>query len=261
MIKADYIAEIHSELGDFQVTKTAVRAFLEAQRKVLERYLKKHRQVSIPNVLKIKLVNTPPKAERLARNPSNGEPLIIAARPASKKLKVLFLTEFKIGVGAIGSISVQKSLEKRKAAEPIKAQKAARERAISKLSPEELEALGLGELAGTVPKRKHTRQAVETVTSEQPPLEVPEPNPPVVHARTSVAHLRSLEVVPKDREPKTLVERIVCIMKQDTIEFDTICARLEAHDWLPQRRSSISNIMSGRRDLFESPQRSFYRVR
>jgi len=250
MINADFITEIKAELGEFQVTKTAVRAFLVAQQTVLERSLKRDGVVNIPNVLRIRLVDTPPREERLGRNPVNGEVMVISPRPASKKLRASFLVGFKLDVGVVGSISDLKSLERRKAKEPLKAKKAAQERALSKLSVEELEALGLEELASKLPKKKR-EQAVVVLDPPPPP---PQATPP-----------RAGRFTPRPRtpnsEPQTLVERIIYVMGGDTIDFDTICTRLDVNNLAPQRRSSVSNTLSGRRDIFSSPKRWWYKVK
>lgn len=250
MIKADFISDIHAELGEFQVTKTAVRAFLVAQQTVLERSLTRDGVVSIPNVLKIRLLDSSPKEERLGRNPVSGEVMVIPPRPASKRLKASFLVGFKLDVGVVGSVSDQKSLERRKAAEPLRAKKAARERALSKLSVEEIEALGLEELASKIPKKK-----------QEPVVVVSEPTTPMVQAPP----IRVGRFTPRQKvqnsDPQTLVERIIHVMGQDTIDFDTICTRLEANNLAPKRRSSVSNTLSGRRDIFASPKRWWYKVR
>jgi nucleoid DNA-binding protein len=243
--KVFLVEEIQGELKDFQVTKSAVKAFLAAQQKVLERNLKRDRVVRIPGIIKIKLVNVPPKPERRAKNPSTGKPMVVAAKPATKKLKGLFLTEFKIAVGATGSKSVQQAIERREANEPVRARIELRKKALSKLTTAELEALGLGNGAGLVPGRRKSNGKPQATKPE---------------VRSQVTQPEVVTPTPGGKQPDVLVDRMIYVIGHDTLKFEDVCKRLEAFGWMPKRRSSVSNVLSAKRDVFESPSHRNYRV-
>jgi hypothetical protein len=102
--KTHYVYEIRRELEDQSIPSELVRSVLLAQRKVLERVLKRDRTVLIPRVVRISF-------------------------KGRGTLKVAFLTDFKVGLGILDSESVNKMR--------------LRTKALSKLTKEEVVALGL----------------------------------------------------------------------------------------------------------------------
>jgi nucleoid DNA-binding protein len=99
MTKTGLIAAIASEMKD--TSKSHVRGFLTALNTVAAKSLRKDKKFVLPGIVKFLLVGVPPKAERKARNPSNGKEMIVAAKPASKKLKAKFLKAIKVDVGVV----------------------------------------------------------------------------------------------------------------------------------------------------------------
>ena len=99
MTKTELIAAVANEMEG--TTKTHVRGFLTALSIVAAKSLKKDKKFVLPGIVKFQLVNVPPKAERKARNPSTGKEMIVAAKPASKKLKARFLKSIKVEVGVL----------------------------------------------------------------------------------------------------------------------------------------------------------------
>ena len=72
-------------------------------------------------------------------------------------------------------------------------------------------------------------------------------------------------VVPKSidepTKPQTLLQRIIHVVGKDTLIFDDICVGLEQREWMPKRRSSVSNVLSANKHLFLCPDRGTYSLR
>lgn len=101
MTKTELIAAVANEMEG--TTKSHVRGFLTALTAVAAKSLRKDKKFVLPGVVKFALVNVPPKAERKARNPATGKEMIVAAKPASKKLKARFLKAIKVDVGVVAA--------------------------------------------------------------------------------------------------------------------------------------------------------------
>jgi nucleoid DNA-binding protein len=99
MTKTGLIAAIANEMEG--TTKTHVRGFLTALNTVVAKCLRKDKKFVLPSIVKLTVVGVPPKAERKARNPLNGKEMIVAAKPASKKLKARFLKAIKVEAGIV----------------------------------------------------------------------------------------------------------------------------------------------------------------
>jgi hypothetical protein len=65
----------------------------------------------------------------------------------------------------------------------------------------------------------------------------------------------------KSDNPTTLLERILYVVGRETLSFDEICQRLTARGWFPKRRGSVSNVLSGHKNLFHCPTKSSYSLR
>jgi hypothetical protein len=65
----------------------------------------------------------------------------------------------------------------------------------------------------------------------------------------------------EDAKPTTLLDRVSYVIGRGTISFDELCNRLKNRDWMPKRRSSVSNILSAHKNLFNCPARSMYSLR
>lgn len=51
----------------------------------------------------------------------------------------------------------------------------------------------------------------------------------------------------------TLVNHLIYILGDQTLTFARICELLSENGWIPERKSSVSNTLSFRQDLFEHP--------
>ena len=75
------------------------------------------------------------------------------------------------------------------------------------------------------------------------------------------------DVVSKKKEdvatekPHTLLERVIYVIGRDTVTFDEICQRLAKRHWFPKLRSSVSNVLSAHKNLFNTPSRGVYSLR
>ena len=62
-------------------------------------------------------------------------------------------------------------------------------------------------------------------------------------------------------KPHTLLDRVIYVIGRDTISFDEVCQRLQKRHWMPKRRSSVSNVLSAHKNLFNCPSRGVYSLR
>jgi nucleoid DNA-binding protein len=104
--KKQYIDRL-SRLTGF--SKADTRAFLDAQETAVLDCLERgvtglglglyYRTVTIPGVVKLMVVSTPPKPSRMGLNPATGARIRIPGKPAGYQLKARFLAEAKRAVG------------------------------------------------------------------------------------------------------------------------------------------------------------------
>ena len=79
-----------------ELSRKEVGAVLESLEDLIEQDLTKGCGIfSLPGMLKIYVHNKPAAKERPGRNPSTGEDIVIAAKPASKVVKVRALKKLK----------------------------------------------------------------------------------------------------------------------------------------------------------------------
>lgn len=100
MTKTQLIDALHANLGT-DVTKTQVKEFLDALKATAVDTLKKDGEFTLPDLVKIVLVTTKERGERLARNPATGEQIKVGPKPAGKKLKARFVKFLKGEVGQV----------------------------------------------------------------------------------------------------------------------------------------------------------------
>lgn len=62
-------------------------------------------------------------------------------------------------------------------------------------------------------------------------------------------------------KPSTLLERVIYVIGRDTVTFEEICQRLTKRHWFPKLRSSVSNVLSAHKNLFNCPSRGVYSLR
>lgn len=88
-----------------------------------------------------------------------------------------------------------------------------------------------------------------------------------VEAESSDTQMPVEDDVPKKKaqddsaKPRTLLERVIYVIGRDTISFDEICQRLMKRHWFPKLRSSVSNVLSAHKNLFNSPTKGMYSLR
>lgn len=99
MTKTQLISAVHERMDG--VTKTQVKEFLEALKATAVKTLIKEGVFTFPDLVKIVVVKTSAKPERLARNPATGAQIKVPAKPTGKKLKARFVKYLKGEVGQI----------------------------------------------------------------------------------------------------------------------------------------------------------------
>jgi len=86
MTKSAFIEAVTSKLGD-GVSKKQVATVLETMIEVGQKELKKSGAFVLPGFAKFVVVKKPATKERKGINPFTKEPITIAAKPASKKVR------------------------------------------------------------------------------------------------------------------------------------------------------------------------------
>ena len=92
LTKAQMASEIATKTG---MSKSQVTSVLEAMTDVISDELKHSRPVTIPGLVKIKIVRKAATAARPGRNPATGEEITIKAKPAKQVVKVRALKSLK----------------------------------------------------------------------------------------------------------------------------------------------------------------------
>jgi nucleoid DNA-binding protein len=93
---------ILNELADrTQLTRKQVGAVIDELESLIERHIKKRGvgEFTLPGLLKIRSVKRPATKPRTGRNPATGEEIMIAAKPASIRVRVAALKRLKEMVG------------------------------------------------------------------------------------------------------------------------------------------------------------------
>jgi hypothetical protein len=93
-------------------------------------------------------------------------------------------------------------------------------------------------------------------------MKVSSPSDPSTESSIPVEVVVAKNSSPKDpTKPRNLLECIIYVIGRETLSFDDICKRLEARGWFPKRRSSVSNTLSGYKNLFHIPEKGTYALR
>ncbi len=94
MTKVQLIESLSESTG---LEKKQVRLVLDELSGVIERHVKRRAvgTFTLPGLLKIKIVRKPARKARKMTNPFNGEEVTVAAKPASRGLKIQALSGLK----------------------------------------------------------------------------------------------------------------------------------------------------------------------
>ncbi|GIR63436.1 MAG: HU family DNA-binding protein [Pseudomonadota bacterium] len=79
------------------LTRTQVNAVMDELESVIERHIRKRSvgEFTLPGLLKIKAAKRPATKKRMGRNPATGEEIVIAAKPATTRVRVTALKKLK----------------------------------------------------------------------------------------------------------------------------------------------------------------------
>jgi nucleoid DNA-binding protein len=91
-------AQIMSELADKSgLTKKEIANVFDALRDLVKKELGRRGsgEFVIPDMVKLKVRKIPAKPARMGRNPATGEEMMLAAKPASKKIRATTLKKLK----------------------------------------------------------------------------------------------------------------------------------------------------------------------
>ncbi len=91
-------AQIMSELADKSgLTKKEIANVFDSLRDLVKKELGRRGpgEFVIPDMVKLKVRKIPAKPARMGRNPATGEEMMLAAKPASKKIRATTLKKLK----------------------------------------------------------------------------------------------------------------------------------------------------------------------
>ena len=79
------------------LTRNQVSAVMDELESVIERHIRKRSvgEFTLPGLLKIKAAKRPATKKRMGRNPATGEEIVIAAKPATTRVRVTALKKLK----------------------------------------------------------------------------------------------------------------------------------------------------------------------
>ena len=90
--KSEILATISK---DTELSRKQVSAVFESLNGVIKKSLRGHGIVTLPGLLKLKVVKKPATKARKGTNPFTGEEMMFKAKPASKKVRALPLKSMK----------------------------------------------------------------------------------------------------------------------------------------------------------------------
>jgi len=90
--KSEILATISK---DTELSRKQVSAVFESLNGVIKKSLRGHGIVTLPGLLKLKVVKKPATKARKGTNPFTGEEMMFKAKPASKKVRALPLKSLK----------------------------------------------------------------------------------------------------------------------------------------------------------------------
>jgi len=79
------------------MTRAQVTSVMEELESVIERHIRKRSvgEFTLPGLLKIKAAKRPATKKRMGRNPATGEEIVIAAKPATTRVRISALKKLK----------------------------------------------------------------------------------------------------------------------------------------------------------------------
>ena len=80
------------------LSRTDVSALLDSMAKIVGRALKTEGEMTIPGIVRLKTVVKPPTPEHPGVNPFTKQPIVVAAKPASTKIKAVAVKALKEAV-------------------------------------------------------------------------------------------------------------------------------------------------------------------
>ena len=84
-----------------ELSRKQVDAVLSELESLIERHIKKRGvgEFTLPGLLKVRAVKRPASKKRMGRNPATGQEIVIAAKPATTRVRVTPLKRLKEMVG------------------------------------------------------------------------------------------------------------------------------------------------------------------
>lgn len=98
LTKAELVSALHEKLAG-EATKAGIQAFLDALSDVVQANVKAGLLVEVPGVVKVKASDKPAQPAKQKKNPFTGQMMTVAAKPASKKVKVSPSKSLKDAIG------------------------------------------------------------------------------------------------------------------------------------------------------------------
>ena len=94
MTKASMLTHLAQETG---LTRGQVDSVMTELEVLIERHIKKRSvgEFSLPGLLKIRSVKRPATKQRMGRNPATGEAVVVAAKPATTRVRITPLKRLK----------------------------------------------------------------------------------------------------------------------------------------------------------------------
>jgi nucleoid DNA-binding protein len=90
--KSEILASISK---DTDLSRKQVNSVFDSLSTVIRKSLRSHGIVTLPGLLKLKVVKKPATKQREGTNPFTGEKMVFKAKPASKKVRALPLKNLK----------------------------------------------------------------------------------------------------------------------------------------------------------------------
>ena len=94
MTKTAILNELAEDTG---LSRREVSEVLDSLESLIERHIRKRAagEFTLPGLLKIKAAKRPATKKRMGRNPATGEEIVIAAKPATTRVRVTALKKLK----------------------------------------------------------------------------------------------------------------------------------------------------------------------
>lgn len=96
--KANLMAEIQAALGADAPSRAWIEQMLDTVADVAHKHLKAGFTVELPGLVRLKVADKAAAPERQRKNPFTGQMMTVAAKPASKKIKVAASKSLKAAI-------------------------------------------------------------------------------------------------------------------------------------------------------------------